>query len=501
MRNYLIIAVVGGALAACGGGSSSSGSAAAGTTTVSGIVGGTSSSPTLAGYPLAISGNVSVNGKTATAAAVQPGTLITATASSIPTTVVASGAHAHAAATQSVNTLTVSDVNVSIEIQGTVDQIDTATGTMQVLGQTVTADALTEIVQENPDGTFATITLADIAVGDYVEVSGVSTAGGSVQATRIEDTLTKSGDAGYNEADVHGTVSSLDTTAKTFLLGAETVDYSNATVKGTLANGGRVEVNGTLSGTTIVATEVEVQDQTHGAAGDDSELEGIVQQLDTTAATFELLGFTVDYSAITPVPTLQDGARVEVQGTFDSSNTTLVHATAVHVSNAHSGDGNADGEAKGQVAAVDGTALTVSIGSSTFWSDANTVIVQDDADVAFSQIQVGSWVEVKYDSQRMQNGAPYATMIEIQAAQSGSSDSGTSELNLEGTISAFDMNNMTLTVNDQSVTVDAATTYQIGDQSSDANTFWSLDHTGQKAEITGHLSGQTYVADKIEVKQ
>jgi hypothetical protein len=468
---------------------------------VSGIVGGTSSAPTLAGHALAISGNVTVNGKAATAAAVQPGTLITAAASSAPAAVVATGTQAHmAAAATAASTLTVSDVNVTIEIQGTVDQVDTATGTLQVLGQSVTADALTEIVHENPDGTFSTITLADIAVGDYVEVSGVNSAAGTVQATRIEDTLTKSGDAGYNEADTHGTIASLDTTAKTFMLGTETVDYSNATVKGTLADGSRVEVNGTLSGTTIVATEVEVQDQTQGSAGDDSELEGIVQQLDTTAMTFQLLGFTIDYSAITPAPTLQNGARVEVQGTFDSSNTTLVHATALHVTNAHAGDGNADGETKGQVTAVDGTALTVSIGGSTFWTDASTVIVQDDADVAFSQIQVGSWVEIKYDSQNVQNGASYATRIEVQNAQSDSGSSG-SELNLEGLISQFDMSGQTLTVNDQSVTVDSATAYQVGDQDSDAATFWGTDRTGQKVEVSGHLSGQTFIADKIEVKQ
>lgn len=37
-------------------------------------------------------------------------------------------------------------------------------------------------------------------------------------------------------------VDQVDTTAKTFMFGTGTVDYSTATVKGTLANGSRVEV-------------------------------------------------------------------------------------------------------------------------------------------------------------------------------------------------------------------------------------------------------------------
>ena len=145
-------------LTACGGGGGSS--AATPTTTtksLTGVVGGTPGALTLAGNAITISGPVTINGQPATAAAVKPGTVITA--ASTTTTLKAAGS------------VEVSDVDVDRELRGPVDAVDTTAGTITLLGQTATVDALTEIEQENPDHTLSTITLADIAVGDFVDVS------------------------------------------------------------------------------------------------------------------------------------------------------------------------------------------------------------------------------------------------------------------------------------------------------------------------------------------
>lgn len=491
------VALATAALAGCGGGSSSSSvTAPAGALTVSGVVGGTATAPTLAGHPLIVTGPVTVNGKNAAHASVLPGSVIRGKAASSALATV------RAAGTASATSLTLSEVDVSIEITGTVDSINVANGTLQVQGQTVTVDALTQLIDENPDGTTSTITLADLAVGDYVEVSGSAAANGTLEATLVEKTLVKAGDAQYSETDVHGVVSNLDTTGQTFTLGGETVNYAGATVQGTLANGATVEVAGSVSGTTITAVEVQVEDSPSGSAGEDTELSGMVQQLDTNAETFTLLGYTVDYSAISPAPTLQDGARVEVQGTVDPVNTNLIHATALQVDCEQGGDGNANGEAKGQVTAIDTTGMTLTLGTSTFWVDASTVVVQNDSQITFDQIAVGSWVEVKFDSTRQQAGASYATAIDVQDSASGGGGGGgdSGEVDIEGSVSAFDGTGQTVTVNAQTVGVDANTTYQVGDQMIAAADFWGTDRTGATVEIHAHQSNSSLVADKIEVK-
>lgn len=495
-RLNLFAAVLGGAaLAGCsGGGSTSSGTPApAGAVTVAGVVGGSPTALTLAGHPLTISGAVTVNGRSISGATVLPGSVIHGKSAGTALGV-------KAATTAGSAPVTLTEVDVSIEIVGTIDSIDVAAGTLQVQGQTVTVDALTEIVDDNPDGTTSTITLADLTVGDYVEVSGNPIAAGGVQASLIEKTLIKSGDAQYGETDVHGVVSSLDTNARTFVIGADTVSYGSASVQGTLANGAMVEVAGSVSGTAITATEVQVEDSPTGTTGEDTELNGQIQQLDSTAQTFVLLGYTIDYSAISPAPTLQEGASVEVQGTVDATNANVIHATSLQVDCSQPGDGNANGEAKGQVTAIDTVGMTVTLGTSVFWADASTLVVQNDSQITFDQIAVGSWIELKFDSTRQQNGASYATTIDVQGSSSDGGGGTSGEVDVEGPVSAFDGVGQTLTVNSQSIGVDANTTYQAGDQMLTATTFWATDRTGQTVEVHAHTSNSALIADKIEVK-
>ncbi|WP_258286196.1 hypothetical protein, partial [Escherichia coli] len=73
----------------------------------------------------------------------------------------------------------------------------------------------------------------------------------------------------------------LDTTARTFTIGTLTVNYSGATVQGTLANGTRVEVQGTLAGNVLTTTSVETK-RNEGNRGAEIELEGAMTNFDAT---------------------------------------------------------------------------------------------------------------------------------------------------------------------------------------------------------------------------
>jgi Domain of unknown function (DUF5666) len=106
---------------------------------------------------------------------------------------------------------------------------------------------------------------AGIVLGARVEVKG-SAVGGVIIATRVS--IETEHDREQEGFELHGAISNLDATAKTFVLRGVTVSYAATTLevrKGTLAdlaNGKKVEVKGTRStdGTTLVASRISFED-------------------------------------------------------------------------------------------------------------------------------------------------------------------------------------------------------------------------------------------------
>ena len=367
--------------------------------TLAGVVEGADANPTLLGKSLDLSGaTVTVNGDDAQVS-VRPGMVI------------------HGQGVDYGSSIAVQSVDVQIEVKGPIDSVDVAASQLVVLGRTVTVDALTRIYEENPDDTYTSLVLGDLQAGDYVEASGTRQDDGSVLATRIERKLVSSGDPEYGQVEVKGYATSLDEVAKTFDLGGYAVDYGTAYVEGTPAEGAFVEVKGMLSGTTITASKVEFKTGDSGMDydGEKAEIYGPVANLDTTAMTFEVAGFSVDYSAANVEGSLQEGAYVEVEGTPDADDPALIHAYKVEVKYEDGGDGSCDGELKGAVESVDYDAMLIIVGGQTFWADANTIVKRHDSDdpFGFDQIQTGDRVEVKYGDTTDADGNNYATKIEV----------------------------------------------------------------------------------------
>ncbi|MDO9452421.1 MAG: DUF5666 domain-containing protein [Stagnimonas sp.] len=485
MKTKSLIALAAIALSACGGGG---GSDALTTPTTSksaaGVVGGQPGALTFGSQALAVTGSVTQNGKAATSNDVQPGDVIAATVVS--------------STTKSSGTLTVSAVDVKFEVKGALGRVDVAAGTLELFSQVVTTDALTRIFEDNVDDSYTSLTLADLKTGDFVEVSGQRQTDGRILATRIERKLTKSGDSGYSESELRGTLASLDVTAKTFLVGTQKVDYTGATLKGTLANGVRVEVEGPLNGTTIAARKVEVENKASGERSGEGELEGQATGLDATAKRFNLLGYVVDYSAATLQGTLAEGARVEVEGTFDATDANLLRASKVEVKHASGGSGSANGEVKGALASVDTTAKTFDVGNSLFYADAQSVIERDDRATSFDQLRNGDFVEAKFDSTRPLGGRSYAVKIELKSASSGSG-SGSGAQEIKGSISTFNASGKSFTLNGTTVQVTASTVYEIDDRNGTEAGFFGNDRTGRRCEVKGTLSGTVFTASKIEL--
>lgn len=155
------------------------------------------------------------------------------------------------------------------EAKGTVSAIDHQGNTFSLGSLSFYVDGYTVLKRDVPDGPIA---FADIQVGDYVEVQYDPTrtdADMRYYAVKVE---VKTSQDGEGMEEWEGPVSHLDATSYTFQLLGYTVTtteatrferrdqaYSRPDFFALLQNGDRVEVEGTLSGTTIAAEKVELK--------------------------------------------------------------------------------------------------------------------------------------------------------------------------------------------------------------------------------------------------
>jgi hypothetical protein len=289
-------------LAACGSATTSA------TSEDAQFVGIVSANLTLNGQRLNLSNaSITQDGDAATSGVVQPGVELEAQGRS------------------SSNGFDASRVDAKTRVKGQVDAV-TASG-LEVVGVAVDVDANTVIASRAADGTFTTIALADIAVNDYLEVYGVPRNDNSVLATRIVRKV----EDNVNKVELRVKVRSVDMAAKTFTygLGTHTVNYSNAEVRGNIADGAMLRVKGEREGLTITAERVRTgdgstDDTNNGRKVGKIELEGIISNLDTNAKSFKILDFIVQYSSAEVKGNLTDGAWVEVEGRLDSATSAIV---------------------------------------------------------------------------------------------------------------------------------------------------------------------------------
>lgn len=197
---------------------------------------------------------------------------------------------------------------VQSELLGPIDSIDTATGTLVVLGQAVKISATTVF----EDGLVA----ADLTAGAVVEIYGfVDPANNVLSATRVERK------PGAKAFKLQGAISSLNAASKTFTLGSLTIGYLSADLPASLvlANGLVVRVqmataplSGTRTALKIRKPEYEQEDI------NEVEIEGIVTAY-TSNAVFSVNGLVVNTNSATkfelPVGVLPKvGDRIEVEG-------------------------------------------------------------------------------------------------------------------------------------------------------------------------------------------
>lgn len=284
-------------------------------------------------------------------------------------------------------------VNFDDDVQGPITSIsenaDATQKTLTVLGLSVLADKTSTI--------FDDVSYDNLAVNHVIEVSGFFDENDVLRATRIE----RKGDFQENvsEIELKGLVSNLSAT--TFTLDSFTVDFSSADLtevpNQTLTDGMFVEVEGTLSGSTITATEVEEEDDLFDDNDNDDynvSIQGIVTDY-VDDSDFVILGQAVDASSASFSPSslnLENGLEIEVEGTL--VNGVLV-ATEVE-------SRGGDVEFEAQVLDIDTTANTLTLGfvagNVTINIDTKTRF-EDDLEIVepftLGDIQAGDFLEVE----------------------------------------------------------------------------------------------------------
>ena len=301
--------------------------------------------------------------------------------------------------TGSVNTDGVSGTAQTVEfndvLEGTVSQVSTDGSTIEVLGQTIHADALTVFHGFG--------LLSDLQLGNVLEISGVYDAQGMIRASSItlKQTFFISGES---MLEVKGRISEVNPDAKTFLLDQLLVDYSIADLSelsDALAVGQYVEVESELAlqGGTLLASKVEIEDEyTVFESGQEVELEGLVTQF-TSADQFSVNGQPVISDANTrfekgTAADIQLNSFIEVEGYIN--NFGVLVADEISVKQASTAETS---EVEGRITALDWDANELTVQGTTVVVDNSTILLDETSEteysIRFSDLRVNDFIEVK----------------------------------------------------------------------------------------------------------
>jgi hypothetical protein len=373
-------------------------------------------------------------------------------------------------------------------VEGPVQSIDLAAGRLVVLGQTVNAGPDTSF-----DDNIQPASLAGLAVGNIVEVSGLVLADGSIDATRIERK------AAGSLFEVHGTVSNLDPVNFRFSLNALVVDYSGAALDnfpgGQVSNGQFVEAKGnSINGAgALVATRVEFEGPTvAGNNGDRMEIEGFVTRF-VSAQDFDVSGLPVATSNSTvfeggTAADLGLNIKVEVEGSLNASGTLV--ASKVEIRRA------AAVRATALVDSVDRAAsslvmlgITVNIDALTRLEDKSNANVRP---LTINDLNTGDYLEVRGGELPAGSGRILASILER--------DDVDTETILQGFVAS--VADPSITILGVTITTNASTQFRDTDDSSITSAeFFSRATVGTHVKAKGIETSSTAItANEVELE-
>ncbi len=372
-------------------------------------------------------------------------------------------------------------------LQGAVQVVSVANGTITVAGQVVKVDDDTSF-----DDSIARGSIDGINVGDRLEVHGFASSSGQARATRIEKA-----DAGDLEVEARGLVSALDTVARRFRIGTLNVDYSTATLDGFgtagIRDGDFIEVKGRefLADGTLKASRVHKEDgRIPTQSGNESEVEGPVTRF-VSATDFDVAGQKVTTTGVTTYTggtssDLKLDVKVEAEGKIDSTGT-LVAAKIVFKR-------DSSVRLTATVEGVDTVAGTVKALGLTIVVDAATRREdQESHDQFFSlgNLRSGDWIDVRGYPDPTASGRIIAARLEREDPQEATELRGRAE-----SLAAPRFRIVGVNVE----TIPATTKFEDDEQDIDSATFFARA-SGLVVDVRGAWNGVLLTAGKVEIER
>jgi mono/diheme cytochrome c family protein len=372
-------------------------------------------------------------------------------------------------------------------LQGAVQSVNVANGTIAVAGQVVKVDDDTSF-----DDSIVGGSLDGIKVGDRLEVHGFASSSGLARATRIEKA-----EAGDLEVEARGLVSALDTVNRRFRVGTLNVDYSTATLDGFgtagIREGDFIEVKGreVLADGTLKASRVHKEDgRIPSQSGNESEVEGLVTRF-VSATDFDVAGQKVTTTGATiytggAASDLKLDIKVEAEGRLDSSGTLV--AAKIVFKRASSVRLTASVEGVDTVAGtVKALGLTIVVDATTRRED------QESHDQFFSlgNLRSGDWIDVRGYPDPTASGRIIAVRLEREDPQEATELRGRAE-----SLAAPRFRIVGVNVE----TIPATTKFEDDEQDIDSATFFARA-SGLVVDVRGAWNGALLTASKVEIER
>ncbi len=350
------------------------------------------------------------------------------------------------------NTGIASQVTFNRNLQGVVTA---AVGTtLTVLNQTVHTNGLTVL--------HGFTLLADLSVGNVVEVSGQRNAAGELYATsiRLQQTVFT---PNLSVQALEGRITAVEPSSQHFTLAGLSVDYAQAELyglpDGLPAQGMYVKIssNHPLQGKNLLAARVTgSMEYPRYAAGTELELEGLITRF-TDTRHFSVNGQPVVTMASTQFEDgrardLQLNATVEVDGSINMEGVLVAEEVSIRQAN------NADiRELEGSITALDPATQTLTLLGNRIAVNQNTILLEEindqETSLRFADLRVNDRIEVKA-RQRSDgtNSSLLALRIDREAPDS-------TELEVKGIATQIDRVNGTLQVLGVQITTDQQTEF------------------------------------------
>ena len=268
---------------------------------------------------------------------------------------------------------TATGISFNDSLEGIVTSVATVTNdhTIVIMGQTVYADVNTVFKNSSTDTSI--LGIGQLLNPHVIEVSGFTSGNGDIFASRIElkHTVLPAGE----DISIKGLAHTVDTGAKTFMIGSQTIQYSvdvlaNITESELQTGDGNlyVEIKSVADGATIVATKVEARNEgkisSVGTEGEEFELEGIVTATNSGTGTIIINAQEVIMPDGFDVNTVPVGTKYEVEGVFNADGILVVTEYLTKEEGSM--------EITGNVSSIDVTGSTITILGQTLIIDNST---------------------------------------------------------------------------------------------------------------------------------